>query len=480
MVISNTSVFPVMKISLSIGASFVLPLMLTSLIDAQGINISSKTFASSSSTVSKVSTVKETTVRGRKLISQATSPVTYYVSGSGRDSNDGRSTSSAFRTIQKAADLTKPGDTVLIMNGLYTNMYPGWVVNITRSGTANAWIKYRAYPGHSPKIKHNTWNGIVLSKGASYIEVQGLEIEGNNANITLSYAQSQKYNPKNALTNGNCLYVDGRMGATPHNIRILNNKVYNCGGAGISSVRADYITIAGNEVFNNAWYSVNANSGISVGQGIDIDGYRGYKMFILNNKVYNNRQYIPWIKYGSMTDGNGIIVDDTQHTQNGSTEPPYKGRTLVANNITYKNGGSGIHTFKGDHVDIVNNTAYMNSQSPEINNGQIFTSRSNDVKILNNIIYSTPDNRVNSNWGNTNVIFDYNIYANAKTSDILVKGPNDIIADPQFVNPSIGDFRLRSSSPAINKGVKFMDKDYINKPRPSGGGYDIGAYEYQY
>ncbi|MBD2449520.1 right-handed parallel beta-helix repeat-containing protein [Nostoc sp. FACHB-152] len=461
--------------SLSISTSFVLSLMLTSLIDAQSINASSKAFASSSSTVS---TVKETTVSSPKLISQATTPVTYYVSGNGSNKNNGLSASSAFRTIQRAADLTNPGDTILIMNGVYTNTYPGAVVYISRPGTAQAWIKYQAYPGHTPKIKHNTWNGIVLNKGVSYIEVQGLDIEGNNANITLNYAKTQRYNTNNPLTSGNCLYIDGRKGGYPHHIRILNNKIHNCGGVGISAVRSDYVTISGNEVFNNAWYSPFANSGISIGQGVNTDSNTGYKMYITNNKVYNNRQYIPWVRNGKITDGNGIIVDDTRNTQNGSTLPPYTGRTLIANNISYQNGGSGIHTFKGDYVDIVNNTTYLNNQSPEIDYGQIMANTSTDVKILNNIMYSIPGKRINSNWNNTNVTYNYNLYANS--SKIEVKGVNDIVGDPQFVNASTGDFRLLSTSPAINQGLQLIQSDFINNPRPYGGASDIGAYEYQF
>ncbi|MHC5722112.1 MAG: right-handed parallel beta-helix repeat-containing protein, partial [Nostoc sp.] len=91
------------------------------------------------------------------------------------DRNSGLTTSSAFRTIQRAADLTDPGDTVLIMNGVYRNSpNAGSVVNIQRSGNAKAWIKYKAYPGHFPKIRHDTWSGIGLSNGASYIEINGL------------------------------------------------------------------------------------------------------------------------------------------------------------------------------------------------------------------------------------------------------------------------------------------------------------------
>ena len=106
----------------------------------------------------------------------------YYVSGTGKDGNDGLSTNTAFLTIQKAADLVKPGDTVLVMNGLYKNTHEGFCVLIKTSGTSNAWITFKAYPGHKPKIEHNSWNGIII-QGADYIMIEGFTIEGNSDNV---------------------------------------------------------------------------------------------------------------------------------------------------------------------------------------------------------------------------------------------------------------------------------------------------------
>ncbi|MBE9198544.1 right-handed parallel beta-helix repeat-containing protein [Nodularia sp. LEGE 06071] len=410
-----------------------------------------------------------------------TAPTTYYVSGEGSDTNTGLSTSSPFRTIQQAANLTKPGDTVLIMNGVYTNSDPwGQVILITRSGTPNAWIKFQAYSGHSPKLKHNGWNGILIRDGASYIEINGLEVEGNNNNVTLEYAMSQKSNGNNPLTNGNCIHIDGRQNGHPHHINLLNNKVHGCGGGGIAVVQADYVKVDNNEVFNNAWYSVYANSGISFYQNWNHSQSFGYSISVTNNTVYNNRQYIPWIATGTITDGNGIIIDDGRNTQNGSTLGVYTGKTIVANNVAFKNGGSGIHTFLSDRVDIINNTTYLNNQSPEIQDGQIFANQSSEVKIWNNILYAYPGKKVNSDWNNNNVSYNYNIYAN--TSAITVLGSQDIIADPQFVNPSIADFRLKPTSPAINTGYSWtgLKTDLLGKSRPSGNRYDRGAYEYQF
>ena len=410
-----------------IGTYFAIPVVLSLM--AQGERI--KVFLVQN--VHPVSTNQEMSRSGRELISANSKPKTYYVSGTGNDNNSGLSTSSAFKTIQKAADLTNPGDTVLIMNGVYKNIpKAGSVVTIKRSGTANAWIKYKAYPGHSPKIQHNTWNGILISNGASYIEINGLEVIGNNANITLDYARSQKTNKVNPLTNGNCISVDGRTNDHPHHIRILNNKVHDCGGGGISAIQSDYVTIDNNVVFNNAWYSVYGNSGISMLNNWNSDNNQGYKMYVTNNQTYNNRMYIPWITVGQITDGNGIIIDSSRNDEKNLKMSAYTGRTLVKNNLTYNNGGSGIHGFLSDHIDIVNNTAVLNNQSPEINEGQIFANKSSDVKILNNILYAFPGKLSNSNYKNQNVTYDYNIYLNS--SKISVKGPHDVVADSEFLS----------------------------------------------
>ena len=410
----------------SLSTYLAIPVVLSLLAGAERIKVSLVENAP------KVSTNKEIILANHELISTQATPKTYYVSGEGNDTNSGLSTSSAFRTIQKAADLTNPGDTVLIMNGVYTNLAKApSVVSIKRSGTANAWIRYKAYPGHSPKIQHNTWNGILISSGASYIEINGLEVIGNNANITLDYALSQKTNRSNPLTSGNCINMDGRANGHVHHIRILNNKVHDCGGGGIGALQSDYVKVDNNTVFNNGWYGVYGCSGISLGSNWNSDSNRGYKMFVTNNKVYNNRMYIPWIAVGKITDGNGIIIDTSRNDQNPNLGA-YTGRTLIQNNLTFNNGGSGIHTFLSEHVDIVNNTAVLNNQSPEIKDGQIFGNVSSDVRILRNILYAYPGKNINGDNKNKNVIYDYNIYINS--SKVSVKGPHDIVADSEFLS----------------------------------------------
>jgi hypothetical protein len=454
---------------LSLSASLVLPWALTGLVQGQKIT------ESLVRDIRQLSTVQEKPLPSRKLISQSQPTwTTYYVSASGNDNNSGLTTSSPFKTIQRAADLTNPGDTVSIMNGTYTNLpQAGSVVSIKRSGTANAWITYKAHPGHTPKIQHNTWQGIGLS-GVAYINISGIEIKGDNDNISYSYAYSERYNGSNARTNGTCISIDGRNNSV-HHVNIENNRVFNCGGGGIAVMAADYVKLNNNTVFNNAWYGVYGGSGISFLNSRNTDNNQGYKMYVTKNKVYNNRQYIPWNEAGKITDGNGIIIDSSINGPNGA----YKGRTLIANNISYQNGGGGIIAHQSEHVDIVNNTSYANAQTSELyQNGQVYAGFSSDIKILNNIIHANSGQKVNRNYQNVNVVYDYNLYTQGPVTEAM--GSHDIIANPQFVDPSNGDFRIKSTSPAINKGYYWggLTTDYAGKPRPAGGAYDIGAYEY--
>lgn len=403
----------------------------------------------------------------------------YYVSGNGRDKNDGLSTSTAFRTIQKAADLTQSGDTVFVMNGLYTNSsLTGDVVTITHSGSPSAWITYKAYPDNSPHLKFNGWSGFNVS-AASYIEVNGFRIEGNNDNVMLDYALSQENNLSNASTTGNGIAAFGDV--PTHHIKVVNNRIYKCGGEGISFVHSDYITVDHNQIYNNSWYSPYGTSGISLYQNVNTDNNTGYKMFITNNISSGNYNYIPFYYMGKITDGQGIIIDDSKNSQFSSPFGAYSGRTLIANNIAYNNGGAGIHIYFSEHVDVVNNTAYMNSQSSELNYGQIDAISSNDVNILNNILYPIAGKKVNDASDSSNVIYDYNIYFNSK--DISVLGPNDLKMNPQFVNPStdpaIADFHLQSTSPAINSGTSSLapDTDIEGNSRSAHGGFDRGSYQ---
>lgn len=125
-----------------------------------------------------------------------TAATSYYVDGtSGNDNNNGTSTGSAFKTIQKAASVAVAGDTVYIRGGTYFES-----VRPTNSGASGNPITFRNYNGESVTVSAGDpvtgWtldSGNVyyaacnwdMGQGFNQVVVDGdLMIEGRYPNIT--------------------------------------------------------------------------------------------------------------------------------------------------------------------------------------------------------------------------------------------------------------------------------------------------------
>jgi hypothetical protein len=269
-------------------------------------------------------------------------------------------------------------------------------------------------------------------------------------------------------------------------------------GGGLTGIETDYVTFEDNKSFDNAWFMKYGGSGITFLNYWAHDDKPGYHVIIQHNHVWNNKAMVPWERIGKLSDGNGILIDVSDpETDNGATNPNadaivktdnpavakaalrpiWKGRTLVANNISVHNGGSGIHTFRTAHVDIINNITYHNGAI--VNYPELFSNRSNDIVMPNNIIVPRPGGKITSKDKSTNVRWDYNLYPR---TDSDRRGDNDIVADPQFIDPYINlaraNFRLKKGSPAIGKGTQdvFQALDIDKKARPAGTAPTLGAY----
>lgn len=445
---------------------------------------------------------------------------TWHVSGTGNDANNGKTPQTAFRTLQKAADRVQPGDVVLVGNGPYTNddrSNGSAVLNISRSGKPNAWITWKARPGHHPDIRPLGWAGIQIS--GSYHVLDGLTVTGGNDSIVLLHAQEDAKKPKpDPRFNTNGIFINGRNrqpDEKPHHVTIRNCVVSQCPGGGITAIEADYFTIEDCRVSDNGWFMRYAGSGITALHNWAFDEAPGYHVVIQRNYVWNNKTLVPWERTGKLSDGNGILLDVTDQEQaQGATNPNadatvppagtpptppvsatptaalekpkrpvWKGRALIANNLSAFNGGSGIHTFRTSHVDIINNTTYHNGGI--VGYQELFPNRSEDIVILNNIIVPRPGGNVTSNNRNTAIRWDYNLYPSGQE---VFKGANDLVADPLFLDvqadPTKGNFRLAKGSRALNSGT--MDAvpatDITGKARTKQAGTDRvapdrGAFE---
>jgi Right handed beta helix region len=435
----------------------------------------------------------------------------WYVSATaGDDANTGKSKAAAFKSLKKAHEAVQAGDTVWVGDGLYTDADRSdgsAVLDITRSGREGAWITWKALPGHKPEVRGMGWGGITI-KG-SYHVIDGFHVIGNNDSIVLLKAQEDAKNPKaDPYFNTNGILVNGRTNARdakPHHVVIRNCVVGKNAGGGITVLEADYVTIEDNLVFENAWFMRYGGSGITTLGLWQFDDKPGYHIVIQRNVVWNNKTQVNWEKVGRLSDGNGILLDVTDNDDlygatnpnadaavqaaaaasiasslpaNRQSRPKWTARSLIANNLTAFNGGSGIHTFRTAHVDIINNTTYWNGGI--VGYPELFANRSQDVVILNNIIQPRPGSAVTSNNRNVDVRWDYNLYP--KAQDVL-KGPNDIVADPQFIDtprePVRGSFRLAKGSAGLDSGSNDVPQagDLTGAKRPAGKARDRGAYE---
>ena len=212
---------------------------------------------------------------------------TYYVATTG--SNGNGTSSSPWRTISEAmAANLKPGDEVVVRPGTYNE-----AINISKDGSAAGNITLRSEVPGGALIRPPAGSLERASRvNADYVVVDGFDIGGGNG--------------------------DGIEANDVHHVQILNNKVHDSGESGIQFNRSDFITIEGNETYNNAssgWFS-----GISIYQNRNITGdtsTTGFRTIVRNNISHDNVT-----KTGAHTDGNGIIIDDFQSTQT-SGHPNY-------------------------------------------------------------------------------------------------------------------------------------------------------------
>jgi hypothetical protein len=421
----------------------------------------------------------------------------YYVSDSRPDNTgNGRTEATAKKSIQSAAYLaTQPGDIVYIMNGTYsTSNSAGDIVTIEQSGSAGLPITYTKYPGHNPIINPLAWNGIKITNGAKYITIDGLTIMGNYDNLTLAGALAQPggcsghhsaVNPGSRIStyNGNGIFIQTGTGdAISHHVTVKNCIIYNCPGGGMGSSQADYITLENNIVYTNAKYGAFGGSGISNLSARDIDNNTtDYKMIVRNNIVYDNEMFVPWYGYNcEITDGNGIIFDSFNNT--GIGQARYEGKSLCENNVTYSNGGRGIHVFQSRNVTVINNTSYQNCKSSAMTDGDMTARKTHTIKYHNNIIYARSDRPITNRQTDTNTVASHNLYfgGNGTTSNTF-GGSNNVTTDPKFTNAANGNFTLLANSPAINAGTNtaglYSTTDILGIARPYSTKPDIGAYE---
>jgi hypothetical protein len=411
-------------------------------------------------------------------------------------------------------------------------------------GSAGNYITIRPYNGST--VLKGDGSNIFRVRNCSYLRIEDFVIRGEAFNISLqeafalqflfvdpnvypdpdftnlSRAQVSRYvdlclseTQVEALTfPGSATYPNGVPRPTysdtrgmyltdVHHVDIIGNDIQQMPGGGLRVARGEYVNIIDNEVAYNSLRSYTGTHGLvvtlaqsAISAGSDPNDDDTYRIKILRNRVHHNYNevYSYDAKKTAITaridEGKGISLQRNEAASWNNSNA----RFLVANNLSYWNGFSGVHTNQGKHMDFINNTCYLNSYTntetyinppvgvgydpfsdydpyagylPSGSNIGISAQSSEDIVIKNNIsvidgdlgrfaISTDATNGVDDD-GNpmvveNNLIFigDAGQLANFREdSDITAVDENTIVADPQFTDALADDFSLLAGSPAI-------------------------------
>ncbi len=366
---------------------------------------------------------------------------TYYVSTSGNDANPGTS-DRPWRNLQKcAASPIRAGDTCIVRSGTYAAP-SGKYVTINIGGSAPSGTSSQPIT-----IKSEKTNGaVVIVPSTSY---------SLNAAFYVSrpYYIIEGFDITGGANNGSTVGFVGIFGtssATGLNIR--SNKLHHIAR-----------TVCTNSTYGNDGVYLDSTANVLIDQ---------------------NRFYA----IGRRRNGeSGCVTNKFQHDHgvyaNGS-----KSLTIRRNVFYDVNRGFPIN-IKGVSTSTTGLRIHHNTISGKSPTGQpagqiAITNYLSDAQIRNNI-FNDPPNGYVFWWYTTSSVsglrIDYNL-SNGTSSTIInpylkpssgiTYTNNTVNLSPGFVNPGANDFRLTSSSPAINRGSSS------GVPVVPDGLPDIAAYEY--
>lgn len=432
--------------------------------------------------------------------------ITYYVSATGKDSNDGLSEKTPFQTIRKAVQVVEPGDTVLIGNGIYHE-----AISMKTSGKKGAPITFQKYGDEAPVIDGTGKTAIagIRIAGKDYIIINGLSvqnftstdesavigifIEGNSKGIEIRNCKvhdiSTTYDTKDSNRNAHGIAVYGTKADYKDPIQGLildNNEVYNC-RLGQSEAIALNGNVSNFRVTNN---KVHDNDNI----GIDLIGFEG--------TANHNKAGDPDAKQDRVR--NGICSGNEIWNISSAKNPTYRGERSAGG--IYVDGGYHIVIEKNkiDKCDIgieassehkgcsaekitIRNNLVANCKGyAGISFGGADASENGDARgiaIVNNTLYNNqPNINIANADSSTNIVVNNICYRGSYLNGTIGKNTvsGNYTKNPQFVNTTTWDFHLKPGSPVIDAGIAadYGETDMAGSKRVKGKAVDLGAFEF--
>jgi parallel beta-helix repeat protein len=373
---------------------------------------------------------------------------TYYVATNGvntRTRAQAQNRNTPYRSIQTALNRAESGSTIVVLDGTYWGQF-----NFVRSN-----VTLRAERKEGAFIV-----GSIFANDLSFIRVDGFEVSNRRPDAPRS----------KGIAMNRC-----------HNVVVRDCRVHDCRGGGIAIDQSDQILCEWNIVYRNAFWDPDQHSGISIYQPQRRTTDKpGYDVIVRNNTSFSNENRVNNVLFGRPTDGNGIVVDDTQNlTAPTGNNQLYSGTILVENNLCFNNGGQGVHCYQSENVTIRNNTLSRNMRSFDFG-GEVSVVRGNNVLVYNNILSANDNRDAALKFEGGFVWFNFNLIHNGFTPGVN-NGRNTIFSPPGF-DPN-GFFDLGANSPGVDAGLNQSGRfglDVDGKFRSSGNGIDIGAKEFAF
>jgi parallel beta-helix repeat protein len=410
----------------------------------------------------------------------------YIVSPTGNDSAAGTAVA-PWKTLQHASDLAKPGDVISVRAGTYAGFIMGW--NFPQGGTANAPITFQADPGTLINVRNGKTPDAIDLENCNYVTISGFTIipDASQSNWRTALRAAGGGIGVNFSNNTIQLrQVDqcGMMTSFTTDLLVQNNTVSGGYDTGIyvanSAVRP---TVRGNKVTNVLGNGLLLNGDVSQGGNGLIPG-----ALVENNIITNVGMGGSLAKYGA---GSAINLGGVQNS-------------VIRNNIIANAHAKGLTVAQLQSSQGSTNNLIANNTIMVAADGQSalrLADASTGNTIINNVLYSASTNGTDgtliaSAASLAGMKMDYNAVAPRFSADegsstlTLSQWQSKYAFDTHsflldltksFVNASGLDFHLPSTSILIDKGTSqnAPSTDLENKPRPSGNGVDIGAYEFQ-
>ncbi len=425
----------------------------------------------------------------------------YYVSPGGSNSNSG-SFLYPWRTIYKAANSVRAGDTVFLRAGVYheSNIF-------YTDGSETSPILIAGYPGETAIIDGNTYTIPARASGNALLQVygdwntirdltvtgsgdQGVTIHGDHDTIERVYSH-HNWGWGILMTGNYELTQDSELWS---NSMMNENKSLSSGwSGGITCARyPDYCTIR------------RATSWENWGEGIST--FESLHTTIVGNISHDNMTniYISDTKYALVqgnfaycTSGNkiGPYVEQNSlqvYEESGVPIPLGPGSTrypssdnYFLNNISMGCDNNLFATQNQAANNLYAFNTFVNSVGTRVGynaNVQFLTGAAPDQRFINNLVYQSDSIAILQVDQPGIISFSHNLWSKSPPSSFKALGLGDVVGDPHLAmtgSPySPGWYSLTVGSPAVNAGIVMAETavDFYGHPR--GALPDLGAFEY--